>query len=93
MRAAITLDGVVAFARGSRVQLTVTKARGHIGKITKLKFQRGGKVAKLSGRFLDLAELVVVRLVGHRMGDQGRAQALVDRLLGDDALGDVASRR
>jgi hypothetical protein len=54
----LRLTGAVAFAPGSKVQLTVTKKRGHIGKITKLKFQRlplncqDGQAVAISGRTL-----------------------------------------
>ena len=54
----IKLDGEVTGAEGSRVQITVTKKSGHIGKITKLKFQRvplnceDGQAAAISGRTL-----------------------------------------
>jgi hypothetical protein len=54
----IELKGGVAGAQGSSVQVTVTKKSGHIGKITKLKFQRvplncqDGQAAAISGRTL-----------------------------------------
>ena len=54
----IKLEGEVAFAEGSKVTLTVTKKSGHIGKITKLKFQRvplnceDGQGGAISGRTL-----------------------------------------
>jgi hypothetical protein len=54
----LRLEGEVAFAPGSKVKLTVTKKRGHIGKITKLKFQRvplncqDGQGGAISGRTL-----------------------------------------
>ena len=54
----IRLEGEVAFAAGSKVLITVTKKEGHIGKITKLKFQRvplncqDGQGGAISGRTL-----------------------------------------
>jgi hypothetical protein len=54
----LKLEGAVAFAQGSKVQLTVTKKSGHIGKITKLKFEglplncQDGQTAAISGRTL-----------------------------------------
>jgi hypothetical protein len=54
----IKLEGSVTGAQGSSVKLTVTKKDGHIGKITKLKFQRvplnceDGQGGAISGRTL-----------------------------------------
>jgi hypothetical protein len=54
----IKLEGGVTGAQGSSVKLTVTKKSGHIGKITKLKFQRvplncqDGQGGAISGRTL-----------------------------------------